>query len=73
MPTKVGGEGIEKILEVPFSREEMKGLRNSADTLKELVKTHGDGIVTGYVRYKKRNKAEFKIHSCSKEYEQQHT
>lgn len=25
----------------------------SADTLKELVKTHGDGIVTGYVRYKK--------------------
>ena len=25
----------------------------SADTLKELVKTHGDGLVTGYVRYKK--------------------
>lgn len=25
----------------------------SVDTLKELVKTHGDGIVTGYVRFKK--------------------
>ena len=38
VPTKVGGDGIEKILEVPFSREEMKGLRNSADTLKEQIK-----------------------------------
>lgn len=38
VPTKVGGDGIEKILEVPFSREEMKGLRNSADTLKQLIK-----------------------------------
>ena len=37
VPTKVGGEGIEKILEVPFSREEMKGLRNSADVLKEQI------------------------------------
>ncbi len=37
VPTKVGGDGIEKILEVPFSREEMKGLRNSADTLKEQI------------------------------------
>ncbi len=37
VPTKVGGEGIEKILEVPFSRDEMKGLRNSADTLRELI------------------------------------
>lgn len=25
----------------------------SVDTLEELVKTHGDGIVTGYVRFKK--------------------
>lgn len=38
VPTKVGGDGIEKILEVPFSREEMKGLRNSADTLREQIK-----------------------------------
>ncbi len=37
VPTKVGGDGVEKILEVPFSREEMKGLRNSADTLKEQL------------------------------------
>lgn len=38
VPTKVGGDGIEKILEVPFSREETKGLRNSADTLREQIK-----------------------------------
>ena len=38
VPTKVGGDGIEKILEVPFSRDEMKGLRNSAATLKESLK-----------------------------------
>ena len=38
VPTKVGGDGIEKILEVPFSHEEMKGLRESADTLKEQIK-----------------------------------
>ena len=38
VPTKVGGDGLEKILEVPFSREEMKGLRNSADTLKEQIR-----------------------------------
>lgn len=38
VPTKVGGGGIENILEVPFSREEMKGLRNSAETLKALIK-----------------------------------
>lgn len=41
VPTKVGGDGIEKILEVPFSRDEMKGLRNSADTLKELIQEIG--------------------------------
>ncbi len=41
VPTKVGGEGIEKILEVPFSREEMKGLRNSADVLKEQIREMG--------------------------------
>ncbi len=38
VPTKVGGDGIEKILEVPFSREEMKGLRNSAETLHEQIR-----------------------------------
>lgn len=38
VPTKVGGDGIEKILEVPFSRDEMKGLRDSAATLKEMIK-----------------------------------
>lgn len=38
VPTKVGGDGIEKILEVPFSRDEMKGLRDSASTLKEMIK-----------------------------------
>ena len=38
VPTKVGGDGIEKILEVPFSRDEMKGLWDSASTLKEMIK-----------------------------------
>ena len=37
VPTKVGGSGIEKILEVPFSDEELKGLRLSADKLKSLI------------------------------------
>lgn len=37
VPTKVGGGGIEKILEVAFSRDELKGLRHSADTLRELI------------------------------------
>lgn len=39
VPTKVGGNGIEKILEVPFSSEEMSGLRSSAQTISELIKT----------------------------------
>lgn len=39
VPTKVGGSGIEKILEVPFSDEELKGLKMSADKLKELIKS----------------------------------
>lgn len=38
VPTKVGGSGIERILEVPFSREEMRGLRDSAAALKEQIK-----------------------------------
>lgn len=38
VPTKVGGEGVENILEVPFSKEELKGLLSSADTLSALIK-----------------------------------
>ena len=41
VPTKLGGDGVENILEVPFSKEEMKGLLNSADTLKALIKEIG--------------------------------
>lgn len=37
VPTKVGGDGIEKVLEVPFNEEEMKGLRNSAEKLRGLI------------------------------------
>lgn len=38
VPTKVGGEGVENILEVPFSKEELKGLLSSAETLSALIK-----------------------------------
>lgn len=38
VPTKVGGEGVENILEVPFSKEELKGLLNSAETLRTMIK-----------------------------------
>lgn len=38
VPTMVGGNGVERIFEVPFSKEEMKGLRNSAATLSELLR-----------------------------------
>lgn len=38
VPTKVGGTGIDKILEVPFSEDELRGLRMSADKLKNLIK-----------------------------------
>lgn len=41
VPTKVGGDGVENILEVPFSKDEMKGLLNSAQTLKSLIKEAG--------------------------------
>ena len=37
VPTNVGGDGIEKILEVPFSEQELRGLLNSAKTLRELI------------------------------------
>lgn len=35
VPTQISGYGVEKILEVPFSEDEMEGLRNSARTLRE--------------------------------------
>lgn len=38
VPTMVGGNGVERIFEVPFSKEEMKGLHNSAETLSELLR-----------------------------------
>lgn len=38
VPTKVGGLGIERIFEVPFSDEELSGLKNSAKTLKNSIK-----------------------------------
>jgi len=38
VPTMVGGRGVERILEVPFGKEEMKGLNDSASTLIELIK-----------------------------------
>ena len=41
VPTKVGGDGVENILEVPFSKEELRGLLNSADTLKSLIREIG--------------------------------
>ncbi len=39
VPTKVSGLGVEHIFEVPFSQEELDGLKRSADTLKENIKT----------------------------------
>ena len=41
VPTMVGGNGVERIFEVPFSKEEMKGLKNSADTLSDLLREIG--------------------------------
>lgn len=41
VPTIVGSDGAEKILEVNFSDDEIKGLRESANTLKSLVKEIG--------------------------------
>ncbi len=41
VPALVGGTGIEKVLEVPFSEEEVGQLRHSAETLKGLIKDIG--------------------------------
>ncbi len=38
VPTMVGGNGVERIFEVPFSKEEMKGLHDSATTLSDLLR-----------------------------------
>ncbi len=38
VPTMVGKNGVERIFEVPFGKEEMKGLNDSAVTLSELIK-----------------------------------
>lgn len=38
VPTQVGGYGVEQILEVPFSEEEMTGLKDSSDKLRALLK-----------------------------------
>ena len=39
VPTKVSGLGVEHIFEVPFSVEELEGLKKSAQTLKDNIKT----------------------------------
>lgn len=41
VPAIVGGAGIEKVLEVPFSGEEVEQLRHSADTLRGLIREIG--------------------------------
>ena len=41
VPTIVSGSGVERILEVPFSKEEMKGLRDSAHTLSDMLRKIG--------------------------------
>lgn len=41
VPTMVGGNGVERIFEVPFSKEEMKGLRDSAATLAGCLREIG--------------------------------
>ena len=41
VPTILNSGGIEKVLEVPFSDDEIKALRHSADTLKSLARDIG--------------------------------
>ncbi|MGN0107467.1 MAG: L-lactate dehydrogenase [Hominilimicola sp.] len=41
VPMQVSGYGVERILDVPFSDDEIAGLRNSAKTLKESLKSIG--------------------------------
>lgn len=37
VPTKVSGYGVENVLEIPFSENEMQGLKHSALTLKKCI------------------------------------
>lgn len=37
VPSILGSEGIDRVLEVPFALEEVDALRRSADTLKALI------------------------------------
>ena len=39
VPTMVGGSGIQKVFEIAFGKEEIDGLKKSANTLKDLIKT----------------------------------
>ena len=41
VPTQVSGYGVERILDVPFNEIELQGLRNSAKTLKDSLKSIG--------------------------------
>ena len=41
VPTKLSGYGVEYILEVPFDKREMQGLRDSAETLSGYIKELG--------------------------------
>ncbi len=41
VPTQVSGYGTERVLDVPFSENEIAGLRSSAKTLKESLKSIG--------------------------------
>lgn len=41
VPTIVGSGGAERIIQIDFSDEELKGLKNSADTLKALAREIG--------------------------------
>lgn len=41
VPTKLSGFGVESILEVPFSDDELRGLRGSAETLKKYINELG--------------------------------
>lgn len=41
VPTMVGKGGVERIFEVPFGKEEMKGLNDSAVTLSDLLRQIG--------------------------------
>ena len=41
VPTQVSGYGVERILDVPFNETELQGLRSSAKTLKDSLKSIG--------------------------------